>query len=176
MLPNHVILHIITWYGVHCCSSVHYTQCIVQYNALWWSVDRDHPRCYQSNLIIVILLCYTYIWRLQNMFKWQKLIIVNIEHKLFKSAYSRTWKKAVNLITNLTISNQFLTHRRALYRNRVSSWQSHCFVVTFLFDCDVIYDVNNWNYECDVPPGSETCARNIRIDDCNFAAFIGIFS
>ena len=34
----------ITWFVVHCFSSVHCTQCIVQYNALWKAVVCDHPR------------------------------------------------------------------------------------------------------------------------------------
>ena len=36
--------NIITWFAVHCFSSVHCTQCIVQYNALWKAVVCDHPR------------------------------------------------------------------------------------------------------------------------------------
>ena len=56
-------------------------------------------------------------------------------------------KKAVRLNANLTISNRVVDHCRALYRNRVSSWQSHCYVVLFLFDYDVISNVNNCESE-----------------------------
>ena len=73
-------------------------------------------------------------------------------------------KKAVRLNANLTISNRVVDHCRALYRNRVSSWQSHCYVVLFLFDYDVISNVNNCDSECNIPRGSETFTRNIHID------------
>ena len=38
------------WFAVHCFCSVHCTQCIVQYYALWKAVVCDHPRRFYLTL------------------------------------------------------------------------------------------------------------------------------
>ena len=51
---------IITWNGVSSCSSMHYTVCIVWYNALLRSIRGDHLTFYWfKSLILYLLTCAT---------------------------------------------------------------------------------------------------------------------
>ena len=140
------VLTFITWFAVHCFSSVHYTQCILESRRLWppppFLVDT-------VNRYLVLYAAMKYA-----VFYWSNFIWILMIYTLSNIHVLALVYKEIE-ISDPWISKRFWSHSRAL---------TVTFFVLLLWrhwvewHCDVIADVDNDWGECIVPIGSEMYA------------------